>query len=78
MYFLGYVYFPISMSFHRDGNLLATGETFVGIYVKLYGVNNYNKTWICKFISQPMGLLGCKGFDNIGSTIKLWDIRKWW
>ena len=38
----GYVYFPVSMDLHSDGNLLATG---------------------------------CKGFDSVGCTVKLWDLR---
>lgn len=49
----------------------------VGFYVKLYGINVNDGARIFKFISELMGLLGCKGFDNIGSTIKLWDIRNW-
>lgn len=38
----GFVYFPVCMSVHPDGNLLATG---------------------------------CKGFDGVGCTVKLWDLR---
>jgi hypothetical protein len=48
----------------------------VGFYIKLYRVYINDGARIFKFISELMGLLGCKGFDNIGSTIKLWDIRK--
>ena len=48
----------------------------VGFYIKLYRININDGARIFKFISELMGLLGCKGFDNIGSTIKLWDIRK--
>lgn len=38
----GFVYFPVCMDVHPDGNLLATG---------------------------------CKGFDGVGCTVKLWDLR---
>jgi hypothetical protein len=38
----GFVYFPVCMSVHPEGNLLATG---------------------------------CKGFDSVGCTVKLWDLR---
>ena len=38
----GYVYFPVSICIHENGNLLATG---------------------------------CKGFDSVGCTVKLWDLR---
>lgn len=38
----GYVYFPVSMDVHAEGQLLATG---------------------------------CKGFDSVGCTVKVWDLR---
>jgi WD40 repeat protein len=38
----GFVYFPVCMAVHPEGNLLATG---------------------------------CKGFDGVGCTVKLWDLR---
>lgn len=62
MIVLGYVYFPISMSFHRDGNLLATGEMLLCLNVKLYSINNNYGAIIFKFLSEQMVFIRMQGF----------------
>jgi WD40 repeat protein len=86
MHITGYVYFPLCLDFHADGNLFATGSkgfNSVGCEVKLWDIRKVVAP-ISEFHGHSQDVTGCKfnnKFDDVltscskDGSIFLWNIK---